>query len=111
MNINVTNYENVTVLSVKDDLAGDVVDLFNEQANQCLDDGRFNIVVDCSAVGGFDSLALESFLLLQNKCEEQLGAAKLCGLNETCGKILEITRMARRFELFEDLESAVRSFG
>lgn len=110
MNINVTNYGNVAVVTVKDELAGDTVELFNERAARCLDDGCFNVVVDCSSVGGVDSAGLEALLDLQSKCEDQLGTAKLCGLDETCAKILEITRLARRFEMFDDLESAVKSF-
>ncbi len=111
MSIKVTQYENVAVLTVKDDLVGDSVDVFAERFAQCLHEGHCEIVVDCSAVGGFDSAALEALIDLQTQCEEQCGAAKLCGLDETCAKILEITRLARRFEAFDDLEAAVKSFG
>jgi anti-anti-sigma factor len=111
MSIKITNYENVAVLTLKDDLAGDTVEVFNGRSAQCLEEGRFNIVVDCSSASGFDSAGLEVLLDLQNKCEDQLGAVKLYGLDQTCTTILEITRLARRFEIFADLESAVKSFG
>jgi len=110
MSIKVAEYEDVTVLTVNDELTMDTVGPFNERAADCLDGGCFNIVVDCSSIAGFDSAGLEALLLLQDKCEDQFGAVKLCGLDQTCAKILEITRLARRFEMFEDLESTVRSF-
>ncbi len=111
MSVDVTHYQNVAVLTVKDDLAGDTVEQFNGRSAQCLEEDRSNIVVDCSAAGGFDSAGLEALLDLQNKCEDQLGAVKLYGVDQTCTTILEITRLARRFETFADLESAVKSFG
>lgn len=110
MSIEITNYDNVAVLTVREDLAGEMVELLTDRASQCLEDGGSNVVVDCGSVGGFDSAGLEALLAVQSECEDRLGTLKLCSLNETCAKILEITRLARRFEVFEDLESAVRSF-
>lgn len=111
MSVAISQYQNVVVLTVKEELVGEAVDVFNAEANKCLDQSQFHLLVDCSNSGGFDSAALEALLDLQNKCEEQLGAVKLCGLDATCSKILEITRLTRRFECFNDLESAVKSFG
>ena len=105
-----TEYGNVTVLTVKEELSGEAVEAFGDLATQCIDQEKHNIVVDCSAVTTMDSAALEMMLDLQDKCEDKCGAVKLCGLDRICAKILEITRLARRFEAFGDLESAVKSF-
>ena len=110
MSTTVTNYHDVVVLSVKDDLAGDAVESFVDRAARAIETGHQQVVVDCTNVKGFDSTGLEALLNLQNQCEEKLGAVKLCGLDDTCGKILDITRLARRFEVFEDLDAAVKSF-
>ncbi len=110
MGMKAADYGNVTVLSVNEDLCGDVVELFNQRAAEFLQEHKRNIVVDCSALGAVDSAAMESLLDLQDKCEDELGSVKLCGLSATLKKVLEITRLARRFETFDDLESAVRSF-
>lgn len=111
MNVSISQYQHVAVLTVKDELTGEAVEVFSAEAAKCLDQGNFNILVDCTHTKALDSAALEGWLDLQNKCEDQLGSVKLCGLDATCAKILEITRLARRFEVFEDLESAVKSFG
>ena len=110
MTIDIANYENVTVLTVKDELAAETVEAFHEKAAQCHSRNRFKLVLDCSLLGGFDSTGLEALLDLQDKCENHLGALKLCSLDETCAKILDITRLSRRFEVYEDLDSAVKSF-
>ena len=111
MSATLTQYGNVTVLAVKDELAGDEVEAFVEQAGRCMQEGRREVVLDCSELAGLDSKGLEAIVDLQNTCEGELGAVKLCGLNATCAKILEITRLVRRFECFDDLDSAVKSFG
>jgi anti-anti-sigma factor len=111
MTLHATNYGNVTVITVRDELAGETVEVFAGQVAKCLADGQHRLVLDCSNLAGLDSSGLEALLSLQNSCEEQLGAVKLCGLDATSAKILEITRIARRFETFDDLDSAVKSFG
>lgn len=111
MSATLTQYGNVTVLAIKDELAGDEVDSFVEQTGRCMKEGRHQVVVDCAELAGIDSRGLESLIDLQNTCEVELGAVKLCGLNVNCAKILEITRLARRFECYDDLDSAVKSFG
>ncbi len=111
MSATLTQYGNVTVLAVKDDLSGEEVDSFIEQTGRCTQEGRHAVVVDCAELAGVDSRGLEALVDLQNTCESELGSVKLCGLNSTCAKILEITRLGRRFECFDDLDSAVKSFG
>lgn len=110
MSVKVEKYGNVAVLTPKEDLAGDVAEVFTDKAKQVNAEGRFEIVIDCSEIDAFDSMGLEALLDLQTRCEEDFGAVKLCGLSPTCAKILEITRFARRFETYTDIEGAVRSF-
>jgi anti-anti-sigma factor len=110
MSTTVTDYGPVTVLTIKEELVGEAVEDFSGSASRCLDKHKYNIVLDCSSLGGLDSTGLEALVDLQEKCEEECGSVRLCGLDETCSKILEITRLARRFEIFENLESAVKSF-
>lgn len=106
----ITNYGNVAVLISSEDLVGDAAQAFSAKAEHCLSEGSLNFVVDCSTVRGVDSQGLESLLSLQDKCEESFGVVKLCCLDDTLKKILEITRLTRRFEAFDDLDSAVKSF-
>ncbi len=108
--MNITEYGSVTVLTPKDDLVGEYVEIFKEKTGEHVAQGKFDIVVDFSSVGGLDSTALEALVDLQNQCEEELGSVKLCELDETLTKILDITRLMRRFEVFAQLEPAVKSF-
>ncbi|MFQ5430093.1 MAG: STAS domain-containing protein [Phycisphaerae bacterium] len=110
MSTTLVKYEHGVVLAVKNDLAGDALDSFNERVERCMSEGHYNIVVDCSAVTGIDSAGLEALADLQDRCEDAFGSVKLSGLDETLVKILEITRLERKFELFQDVDAAVGSF-
>ncbi len=110
MSTTLTYYGQIAVLTVKEDLDEDSLETFKRQAETCAKEKHFSLVVDCSHVGGFDSISLETLVDLQDRCEEEYGSVKLCALNETLRKVLEITRLLRRFEVFDDLDSAVRSF-
>ena len=110
MGTTIAKYDHVAVLVVKDDLAGAALEDFGTRVEQCMAEDCYCLVVDCSAVSGFDSVGLEALLNYQDKCEEQLGSVKLCSLDESLSKVLELTRMKRRFETFVDLDAAVRSF-
>jgi len=106
-----TQYGDVTVLNLKDDLVGQEVESFTHRASQAISGAKYQLVVDMSLCKGIDSAGLEALLELQGKCETEFGTVKLCRLDETCKRILEITRINRRFESFDTLEAAVKSFG
>lgn len=110
MTVSVTEYGTVSVLKHHEGMIGDAVDAFRRQATKCTEARRYEIVVDCAEMDQIDSDGLEALIDLVNECEGELGSVRLCGLDPTMAKVLEITRLARRFEQFDDLESAVESF-
>ncbi len=111
MGTTLTKYDDVTVLTVKDDLGGDELEGFVESAARCGREQLHHLVIDCAAITALDSGGLEALADLQDQCEEEFGSVKLCALDNTLKKILDITRLARRFEVFGDLDAAVKSFG
>ncbi len=111
MGTTLTKYDDVTVLTVKDDLAGDALDEFRDSAARCGREQLNHLVVDCTAIAALDSGGLEALADLQDQCEDEFGRVKLCALDEALQKILDITRLARRFEVYDDLDAAVKSFG
>ncbi len=105
-----TDYGGVSVLTVRDELAGDAVEAFTHEVSRCLERRRFDIVLDCGGLVQVDSAGLEALLDLWERCEAEFGAVRLCNVDQVLAKVLEITRLSRRFEVFDDLESAVQSF-
>ena len=68
------------------------------------------LVLDMSKVVQLDSRALEQLLTLNEQCRDRMRQLKLAGLDETCKKILEITRLLPQFDAYSELTEAVKSF-
>ncbi len=108
--VTATHYGDVTVLTLKGELTAESVDDFIEHRDQVLAQSRCHLVVDCAAITAFDSSALSALNATRKTCEQLHGAMKVCGLDDIGKKIFEITRLDRLFEMYDDLDSAVRSF-
>lgn len=111
MTTKLSRYSSVAVVTTNEEIGGEALPTFKDKADSCVQDGYPNIVIDCESVTSVDSSGLEYLLDLQDRCEELLGAVKLCNLDDTIRTIFRITRLKRRFEIFDDLDSAVSSFG
>ncbi len=68
------------------------------------------IVLDLTAVPFVDSAALEALLDLTELLGHGGRSLKLCGVNKTCRQVLELVELVSYFDLFDDANSAVRSF-
>ena len=68
------------------------------------------LILDMSRVILLDSASLEKLIELNDQCRQQSRQMKLAGLDETCQKILEITRLLPQLDTYAELTEAVRSF-
>ena len=110
MPIKCDEYHGVCVLSVDGDLAGDAGESLRRSAEQRIAEKNIaDFVVDLEKTMFIDSAGLESLLWLKRRAEDLLGRVKLAASNTHCMKILEITRLAHRFECHGDLPSALRT--
>ncbi|MSR44453.1 MAG: anti-sigma factor antagonist [Phycisphaerales bacterium] len=72
--------------------------------------GVRSIVVDCSKLEIISSLGLSSLLMLHTRMKRVGGEVKLCGLKGTIVQVLQITKLDRVFELYDDVEAARLAF-
>jgi anti-anti-sigma factor len=56
-----------------------------------------------------DSRGLESLTSLHRQCDEELGLMRICGVDETTRKIMEMTRLDQEFVLYRNVEEATAS--
>ena len=103
-------YGSMTVLTVEPALAGPEAAAFRRLASEQVGRGGRWFVVDLSRAACCDSRGLEELLAFQEQVEAAGGLVRVSGLKGTCSKIFELTRFEKRFEVFEDLQEAVRSF-
>jgi anti-sigma B factor antagonist len=87
----------------------DVPDLA-KSLKSLLDSTLGRVVVDMSAVAFVDSIGLEALLDISEDLMRGGRSLKLCALNKTIRQVLDLTAIDGHFDLYEDVNSAVRSF-
>jgi anti-anti-sigma factor len=104
MPIRSDEYNGVSVLTIEGDLAGDAV----------LDAQRLlhgpvmrNLVFDLNDCGFIDSAGLELLSRTRRRCDEAGCRIELARVGPNCRKILELTRLAGRFDCHVDLARAL----
>ena len=111
MEIQEHSHDDLTVLTVRGDLALDAAEVLRAAAMQTLRDQNRHLVLDCHALEFIDSRWLEALLWLQERCGELLGQFRLASCPEHIRRVLEVTRLWSRFDCHPDVDSAIASFG
>ncbi len=108
--INSEDYNGVCVLSVAGDLTGDECAKVRTVVEQSIDQRHVvNFAVDLEKCTYLDSEGLETVCWIKAKCDELFGMMKLVAPDETCRKILEMTRLDERLEIEVDISTALKA--
>jgi anti-sigma B factor antagonist len=100
----------VTVLKPSGPLVQEDAEAFKRRVDEVMGKSLGRLVVDASAIPFADSRGLEVLAELTEELSKSGQALKLCGTAETLREVLDLTELAPLFELFEDVNTAVRSF-
>jgi anti-anti-sigma factor len=109
MNIRCEDYDHVTVVGLSGEFNSDASDLFRRTIDERLDRKVRFFVIDLERTSFIDSKGLECLLWVQEKCDENLGQVRLCKPDDICRKILQVTRLDGRFDVFADVTEAVKT--
>ncbi len=109
MNIKCEDYDHVTVLSITGEFTAEATDSFRKQIEERLERKVRFFVIDLQQTTFLDSKALESLIWVQEQCDERMGTIRLCNPDDTCRKILQVTRLDGRFDVFADVAEAVKT--
>lgn len=108
--IRTDEYNGVCVLTVTSDFSADVCKVCRQIVEKQIDEKQIvNFALDMQSCDFIDSEGLETMLWLRRKCDDLFGMLKVVGLNDTCRKILEITRLDHHFDIDKDLSFALKS--
>jgi anti-sigma B factor antagonist len=110
MKIEAQKYNDVMVLQLQGELTAETLRSIEDEASNAFASKVSGIVLDMSKVVFMDSQALEYLVDLDEKCRENARQLKIAGLDETCAKILELTRLLPQFDTYTELTEAVKSF-
>jgi|SRR5690606_6048650 len=100
----------VTVLRPNGSIGGEAAAALLPRISDAAGRSLGRIVLDASSAPFLDSAGLEALLDAADRMAESGQALKLCSVNETLREALALTGLARRFEQYEDVQAAVRSF-
>jgi anti-sigma B factor antagonist len=101
----------VTILRLNGRLELEQGDLaFRDYINNLVADGRSNIVLDLKDVTRIDSAGIGMLVSKFLTARRSGGTIKLLHLTRHSDHLINITRLATVFEVFEDEEAALRSF-
>ena len=100
----------VAVFRTDEPLVGDAVPQAAAVMQQSTNIGQRMAVLDLQSVPLIDSAGLELLLDQQEAFEHNGGSLKLAGANALCHDILRCAGIAKRFQTFPDVKSAVGSF-
>jgi len=109
MNVRCEDYDHVTVVALSGELNADTVENVRKHIDQRIENKVRFFVLDLEQMTYVDSKGLELLLWLQEQCDERLGQVRLNKPDETCRKILQVTRLDGRFDIFDDVTEAVKT--
>ncbi len=109
MNIKCEDYDHVSVLGIAGEFNADATEAFRKQIEERLRRKVRFFVIDLQQTTFLDSKGLEALIWVQEQCDELLGTTRLCNPDETCRKILQVTRLDGRFDIFADVTEAVKT--
>ncbi len=70
---------------------------------------RINLILDFGNVQFLSSAVLGLLIQVSKRIYEQGGKLKLCNINPKIYEIFKITRLTKTFDIYKDVEGAVRS--
>lgn len=76
-----------------------------------IDEGNKKIVLDLSSIAFISSLVLASLVYMLKRAKEAGGNLVLCGLQEKVKEVIAMTSLDKVFDIFDDCQKAVSSFG
>lgn len=100
----------VIVMQLPEQLDVKEIQNFMMELKPLLESNRPRIVLECSQVRTIDSAGVEMLLQCLEEALKRDGDLKLAALTPEVEVILELMRVARVFETFQDSDDAVRSF-
>jgi anti-sigma B factor antagonist len=99
----------ITVVTISGELTVDQADAFRRAIGDRFEAGARDFILNIEHLTLIDSAGLELLLWLLDELADRGGQVRLVKPDETVNKILELTRLERRFSIHNTLEAAGKS--
>jgi anti-sigma B factor antagonist len=108
--LNLASGRPVTVKQLPEKLSVQQGRLFFREVESCLNSDRPRVVFDCSKVQQLDSAGIHLLLNCLEEAMKRNGDVKLAAISPRAAATLELTKVDRLFETFNNIADAVNSF-
>ena len=109
MKLSYEDHGEASVITLSGELIADQTDTIRRKVLERFEQGVRDIVLDLEHLTLIDSAGLEFLLWLQEAAAERQGRFRIAHADEIIQKILEVTRLDRRFELYDNIELAAKT--
>lgn len=109
MKLEISKRNGVTVISLSGSFDASVADDFKKEFEASLKEND-NFVIDLNNVQFVDSTGLGRIVSALRKVSEKKGDLKLAGINDEVMIVFQITRAYKIFDIYDDVDAAVKSF-
>jgi len=109
MKLSYEDHGTISVLKISGDLTADQVESFRRSCLDRFAAGVRDIVLDLEYLTFVDSAGLEALLWMIDEASQRSGQLRLVKPDPTVSKILELSRLDRRFNIHQSIESAAKS--
>ena len=109
MRISHEDHGKTALVALAGDFLADNTENYNRSIAERFESGISNIVLDVTGLESIDSAGLEAFLWTADESVARAGRMKLVGAGGMVSEVLRITRLSRRFDMEQTVESAARS--
>ena len=99
-----------TYLTPDEAVVEETIEALRDSVQEARAAGSTNVVFDLHLVPFMDSVGLEYLADLSTTLREEGGSLRLAGVTPAIKDVLAITRLDQTIPIYEDLESAGRSF-
>jgi anti-sigma B factor antagonist len=112
LNINTREQAGVTVLDLSGKIAlGETSQQLHSDLRALADKGNKNILINLSKIRTIDSSGLGTLVAGYTTIERAGGQLKLTNLSDRASELMTITKLYTVFEVFDDENAAINSFG
>jgi anti-anti-sigma factor len=109
MKLSYEDHGPITVLTISGDLTADQVEAFRRSCQERFGNGIRDVVLNMEHMSFVDSAGLEALLWIIDEASQRNGRLRLVKPDPTVSKILEVSRLDRRFNIHDTIESAAKS--
>ncbi|RMF57655.1 MAG: anti-sigma factor antagonist [Calditrichaeota bacterium] len=110
LKINTKQVDTIMVLSLRGRVDVTTVNELREAVKKLSEEGYKNFVFDMGRIDFIDSIGLGALVTCLRIAVKNDGDVKLAKLQGHVRAIVEITRLHKLFDIFEDVESAIKAY-